>query len=363
MKAAVCYEFGKPLVIEDVEIDPPRQGEVKVRLGATAICHSDIFIVSGAWGGETPVIAGHEAAGVVEEVGAAVTTVRPGDRVLATLLRSCGRCRNCASGATYVCEGDFALARERRLHGRTGDPILMGANTAAFAEYVVLHESQLAPIPDDLPLDQASLISCGVITGTGAVMNTAAVEPDSSVVVIGTGGVGLNSVQAAVIVGAYPVIAIDLIDQKLEAARTFGATHTVNSAEEDPVEAVKDLTQGGANYVFVTVGSTSAIEQGLEMVRPNGCEVLVGVPEDRATVTIRPRTLNARGGGGPKNILGSYMGSTRLPVDIPKLITLHRQGRLKLEELITGRYPIERITEAMAITERGEALRNVIVFD
>ena len=362
MKAAVCYELGKPLVIEEIEIDPPKQGEVKVRLGATAICHSDVFIVNGGWGGETPVIAGHEAAGVVEEVGPGVTLHKPGDRVLATLLRSCGRCRNCAIGVTYICEGDFALAREGRLHRKQGDPIRMGANVAAFAEYVVIHESQLAPIPDDLPLDQASLISCGVITGSGAVMNTANVEPDSSVVIIGAGGVGLNSVQAAEIVGAYPIIAIDLIDHKLEAAKTFGATHTVNGKEEDSVEAVRELTQGGANYVFVTVGNTTAIEQGLEMVRSGGTEVIVGVPEDQATITIRPRTMNARGAGGPKNILGSYMGSTRLPVDIPKLINLHRQGRPKLEELITERYPIEQINEAMAITERGDALRNVIMF-
>ena len=299
----------------------------------------------------------------VEEVGPAVTLYKPGDRVLATLLRSCGRCRNCASGTTYVCEGDFALGRERRLHTRNGDPIIQGANTAAFAEYVVIHESQIAPIPDDLPMDRAALISCGVITGTGAVMNTAEVEPDSSVVVIGTGGVGLNCVQAADIVGAYPVIAVDLIDKKLEAAKTFGATHTVNAKEEDPVEAVKELTHGGAKYVFVAVGSTAAMEQGLEMVRSGGTEVLVGVPGDQETITIRPRTMNARGGGGPKNILGSYMGSTRLPVDIPKLITLHSQGRLKLEELITERYPIEQIDEAIAVMARGDALRNVIIFD
>jgi S-(hydroxymethyl)glutathione dehydrogenase/alcohol dehydrogenase len=360
MKAAVCYEFGQPLVVEEVEIDPPQAGEVKVRLAATAICHSDIHFLQGDWGGKVPVVAGHEAAGVVEEIGEGVTLVKPGDYVVVSLLRSCGRCFNCTIGAPYICQGEFALNSESRLRTRQGELIQHGIRTAAFAEFVIVDQSQTVKIPEKMPLDRAALLACGVITGFGAVVNTAQIEPFSSVVVIGVGGVGLNSVQGAFFAGAHPIIAVDLLDNKLVAARTFGATHTVNAEQETAEVAVKELTSGkGADYVFVTVGSPTAVVEGFKMLGREGTLVIVGVPKVDATATfpIFPMVLS-----GPYRVVGSRMGSTRLSVDVPRLVDLYQHGRLKLDELITNRYPLEQINEAIEVVEKGEALRNVIVF-
>ncbi len=219
MKAAVCYEFGEPLVIEEIEIDPPQTGEIKVKLAACAICHSDIHYMEGAWGGVLPAVYGHEAAGIVEVVGPHVSLVKPGDFVVVSLIRSCGRCYFCAQGQPHMCEASFPLNDESRLHTSQGQPIQQGLGTGAFAEYVVVHESQVVQIPETVPLDSAALLACGVITGLGAVTNTAQVPAGSSVVVIGTGGVGLNSVQGAFLSGAQTIIAMDLVDSKLEAAK------------------------------------------------------------------------------------------------------------------------------------------------
>ena len=359
MKAALCYEFGQPLVIEEINIDPPQAGEIKVKLAACAICHSDIHAIEGAWGGALPALFGHEAAGVVAEVGPQVSLVKPGDNVVVTLIRSCGRCYFCAQGQPQVCEGTFALNRESRLHTRDGQPIRQGIRTGAFAEYVIVDQSQVVQIPTEMPLASASLLACGVITGLGAVVNTAQVPSGSSVVVIGTGGVGLNSIQGAFLSGAQPIIAIDLVNSKLAAAKTLGATHVVNPTEENPLEAVRSLTHGrGADYVFITVGSTRAMEQGLTLVRPAGTLVIVGMPASGAKLQIEAVDF----ADNSQRILGSKMGSTRLRVDVPKLVELYEQGRLKLDELITARYPLEEINEAIAAVKRGEALRNVIMF-
>ncbi len=359
MKAAVCYEFNRPLVIEDINIDPPQAGEVKVKLAACAICHSDIHYIDGAWGGVLPAVYGHEAAGVVTEVGPHVSLVKPGDNVVVTLIRSCGRCYFCVQGQPYLCEGAFALNSESRLHTRAGQPIHQGLRTGAFAEYVVVDQSQVAPIPAEMPLASASLLACGVITGLGAVTNTARVPSGSSVVVIGSGGVGLNSVQGAFLSGAQPIIAVDLVDGKLAAAKSFGATHTINPAKTNLLETVRALTHGrGADYVFVTVGSATVMEQGLALVRRAGTLVLVGMPAVGAKLQLEAVDL----ADNSQHILGSKMGSARLHLDVPKLVELYAQGRLKLDELITARYPLVEINEAIAAVKRGEALRNVIVF-
>src|SRR5262245_60861658 len=232
MKAAVCYAFGKPLVVEEVEIAAPQSGEVKVRLAATAICHSDVHLIRGEWGGDLPVVAGHESAGVVEEVGENVTLVRPGDAVVVSLLRACGRCFYCTTGLPHMCGARFALERESRLRNQRGEALHQGIRTAGFAEYAVVDQSQVVKVPSDMPLDRAALLACGVITGLGAVVNTARVGPGESVVVIGTGGVGLNAIQGAVLAGAHPIVAVDRLDVKLAAAREFGATHTINAAQQ-----------------------------------------------------------------------------------------------------------------------------------
>ena len=359
MKAAVCHEFGKPLVVEEVEIASPQAGEVKVKLAACAICHSDILYMDGAWGGVLPAVYGHEAAGVVEEVGPGVTGTELGDHVVVTLIRSCGRCHFCSQGQPVMCETTFRLDEAGPLRSKDGEAIHQGLRTGAFAERVVVDASQVVRIPKDLPLDSASLLACGVITGLGAVVNTAEVRPGSTVAVVGTGGVGLNSVQGAALGGARTVIAIDLSDDKLAASKGFGATDTINPAKEDAAQAVHALTEGrGADYVFVTVGAKAAIEQGFALLCRGGTLVIVGMPASGVTAAFDPATFANEG----QRVLGSKMGSARLQVDVPKLVDLYRQGRLKLDELISGRYPLEEINEAVASVKRGEAQRNVILF-
>jgi len=361
MKAAVCYEFGKSLTIEELELDPPKKGEVKVHLAATAICHSDLHALRGEGSAHVPFVAGHEAAGLVEEVGESVSLTKPGDRVVVCLMRSCGRCFYCTLGFPHLCEGDFALNKESRLRNKRGEVVNQGMRTAAFAEYCIVDQSQVVRVPENMPLDRASLLACGVITGLGAVINTAQVETGSSVVVIGTGGVGLNAVQGAALAGAHPIIAIDLLDNKLKAARAFGATHTMNAVEREATEkAVKELTSGrGADYVFVTVGSAAAVAQALSLTRKRGSVIIVGMPAPGATASFQVNPFVR----GEQRIIGSFMGSTRVGVSVPRLIDLYQHGRLKLDELITGRYPLDRINEAIEAVEKGQALRNVIVFD
>jgi S-(hydroxymethyl)glutathione dehydrogenase / alcohol dehydrogenase len=358
MKAAVCREFGAPLQIEDITIADPGPGEVKVRMRAVAICHSDITYADGGWGGTLPAVYGHEGAGIVEAVGDGVHNVRVGESVVVTLIRSCGHCHGCSMGRPVTCDTTFPLDVLTPLHSADGHDLVHGMRTGAFAEYTVVHHSQLVVVSDSLPSDVASLLACGVITGYGAVVNTAQVEAGSHVVVFGCGGVGLNSVQGARLSGARTITAIDLADNKLEAARTFGATHTVN-ARGNVVDEVMAITDGrGADYVFVTVGVKAAFDQSYALLAKSGAVVLVGMPPTGQNSEIDPSTIAAYN----QRILGSKMGSSRIAIDIPNLVHLYQQGRLKLDELISGRYPLEEINEAMASVKRGEALRNVIIF-
>jgi S-(hydroxymethyl)glutathione dehydrogenase / alcohol dehydrogenase len=358
MKAAVCYDFGKPLVVEEVTLDAPQEGEVRVKIAATGICHSDLHLIAGEWGGPTPVVAGHESAGTVLEVGPAVTRYKAGDRVLVTLIRSCGRCFYCEAGHPQRCETLTPLDRSSRLRNAQGVTLRHGLRTASFAEEVVVDASQLVALPADLPLDVAALLACAVITGAGAVLNTAEVKAGRSVVVIGTGGVGLNSIQGARIAGAYPIVAVDLLEAKLESARKFGATHAVNPETDDPVKYVKALTAGrGADYVFVTVGNAKASEQAFAMLRSRGLQVIVGIPAAGSTAAFPVLGLVQE-----RMVTGSTMGSTRLQRDVPALINLYRSKQLLLDELITERFPLARINEAIAHTTTGAALRNIIVF-
>lgn len=359
MLAAVCRSFDAPLVIEEVTLAAPGPGEVRVKMTATAICHSDITYADGGWGGDLPAVYGHEGAGIVEEVGSGVRSLTVGDHVVVTLIRSCGRCHGCLLGMPVTCDATFPLDESSPLTDATGASIVHGLRTAAFAEYTVVHESQLVVVPADLPATVASLLACGVITGFGAVTNTAGVEPGSHVVVFGTGGVGLNAVQGARVSGAQTVIAIDVSDTKLSAAIDFGATHTINSRDEEVVEKVRMLTDGrGADYVFVTVGAKAAFDQSYALLAKAGSVVLVGMPASGVMSAIDPGTLAAYS----QNILGSKMGGARIAIDIPNLVALYRQGRIKLDELVTRTYPLSEINEAMASVKRGEALRNVIVF-
>ncbi len=359
MKAAVCREFGKPLVIEDIEIASPGPGEVKVKLAACAVCHSDIYFAEGAWGGVLPAVYGHEAAGVVESVGDGVREMAPGDHVVVTLVRACGRCGCCMQGYYGSCESKFALDEKTPLRTTDGAEIVHGLRTGGFAEFVVVESSQVVVVDKTVPMASAALLACGVITGLGAVVNTAKVRAGSSVVVIGTGGVGLNAVQGAALSGARTIIAIDLADAKLEAASRFGATHGVNPAGDNALEQVKRLTGGrGADYVLVTVGAKQAFDQSYAMLAPGGALVLVGMPAVGTTSDFDVLTV----ANDSKRILGSKMGSSNIHIDIPNLVSLYQQGRLKLDELITGCYRLEDINSAFASVNRGDALRNVIMF-
>jgi S-(hydroxymethyl)glutathione dehydrogenase / alcohol dehydrogenase len=360
IKAAVCYAFGQPLVVEEIALDPPQRGEVLVRLGAVGVCHSDVHLIRGDWENRLPVVAGHEGAGVVAEVGAGVAGIQAGDHVVVSLLRSCGHCFYCTHDAPFNCAGTFALATESRLHTQGGDVIYQGIKTGAFAEYVVVDQSQVVPIPADLAFEPAALLACGVITGFGAVVNTAQVPPGSSVAVIGVGGVGVNAIQGAVVSGAHPIIAIDVVEAKLALASAFGATHTIAANTPDIRATIRELSGGrGVDYAIVTVGSTAAMEQAVRIIRPVGTVILVGLPQKAAQLPVRVYPFVLQG----QRIIGSFMGSSRLHADVAHLVALYRQGQLKLDELITARYSFDQINTAIETMESGAAVRNVIVFD
>ena len=360
MKAAVCYKPGEPLVIEDLEIDPPGPNEVKVKVAATAVCHTDIHVIRGELPFSFPVVVGHESAGYVDEVGEGVTSLVPGDRVVASLLISCGKCLPCRNGRPHLCEAEWARTIKPPYTNKKGEAVNQAFNIGSFAEYTVLHESQCAKIPADMPLDRASLLACGVITGFGAVVWRARPEVSSSCVVIGAGGVGLNSIQGAALCGAHPIIAVDINESKLEAAKVFGATHVINSNNEDPIAAVQARTGGrGADYVFVTAGSVQAVEQGVSMSGPRGMTVLVGLPKYGEKAAFAPNIFIR----DERVLTGSYMGSTNLQQDIPRLVTLYQAGKLKLDQLITKRYMLEDINEAIDAVTKGKALRNIIMME
>jgi S-(hydroxymethyl)glutathione dehydrogenase/alcohol dehydrogenase len=360
MKAAVCRAFGEPLLIEELELRPAGPGEVTVQLAACAICHSDVAFMQGAWGGDLPAVYGHEAAGVVEEVGEGVREVAPGDHVVVTLVRYCGRCGQCLRGEPALCEQlwDFPLSKSSPLTTSDGLSVSQGVRTGAFAERVTVHGSQVVPVPHELSLEAASLLACGVITGVGAVVNTAKVALGSSVVVFGAGGVGLNVIQGAVVAGASSIVAVDLLDGKLETAKRFGATHTLNPTRDDVVAEVRSLTGGrGADYAFDAAGAIPAIEDGARLIRKAGTLVLVGLPPSGRSVQFDAETV----ADSALRIIGCKVGSARPQVDIPELVRLYLQRRLKLDELITGRWPLEQINDAVAAGENGDAVRSLIV--
>ncbi|MGY9074581.1 MAG: Zn-dependent alcohol dehydrogenase [Acidimicrobiales bacterium] len=358
-QAAVLRSFGEPLSIETITVAAPGPNQVRIQIKACAVCHSDIIFFDGGWGGELPAVYGHEAAGIVESVGPGVEGLDLGDHVVVSLIRSCGTCHSCSRGQPVNCSGTFAIDDDAPLHDESGEVVQHGLGTGTFAEYAVVDASQTVVVPSDIPFASASLLGCGVITGVGAVFNTAAIEPGSHVAVIGCGGVGINTIQGAALAGAGSVVAIDVADGKLSAALSFGATSGVSALAADAVAQVRELTDGrGADYVFVTVGAKVAIEQSFGFLAPGGAVVLVGMTANGVTVDFDSTALASMN----QRVLGSKMGSGRLPVDIPKLVALYQQGQLQLDELVTGRFRLDQIDEAVASVKRGEALRNVIEF-
>jgi S-(hydroxymethyl)glutathione dehydrogenase/alcohol dehydrogenase len=358
LRAAICHRFEEALTVQDVELQPPSPGEVTVRVAACGICHSDISFIDGAWGGPLPAVYGHEVAGEVTEVGVGVDTLKPGDHVVVTLIRSCGRCFFCARGEMTQCEGAFAIDDPGPLRLPGGWPVKQGLHVGGFAESVTVHASQVVPIPSSVPFESACLLACAVATGFGAVRNTARVRAGSSVVVVGAGGIGLNSIQGAATAGAHPVIAVDVLDTRLAAARTFGASHVVNPRQVDGTAAVRELTAGrGADYSIITSGDKTAIEFGLGLSRRGGTAVIVGIPATGVSVTVDPGEIADSG----RLVLGSKMGSTRPHADLPTMVEMYTAGRLKLDELVTAKFPLEKINEAIADARLGAGLRTVIV--
>lgn len=358
MKAAVCRQFARPLAIEELDLAAPGRGEAKVRIAACAVCHSDLIYLDGGWGGALPAVAGHEAAGIVEAVGPDVRGIAPGDHVVVTLIRSCGACFFCARDEPQLCEAKFVREAGPALTAVDGTPVTQGLRTGAFAECVLVDSSQLAPIPRELPLDRACLLACGVITGLGAVLRTAAVPAGSHVATIGVGGVGLNCIQGARLCGAATNIAVDIAGHRLETARGFGATHTIDATAVDARDAIRGLTGGrGADYVFVAAGSPAAIEQGATLIRRGGTLVVVGMTAEGVKVRLEALDLADHA----MRILGSKMGSVRPAMDIPMLAQWYLEGRLKLDELVSRRYPLAGINDALAAARSGDGLRNVIV--
>ena len=358
MLAAVCRKFKEPLVVEEVHLRPPMATEVEVEIKACAICHSDIHYADGAWGGNLPAVYGHEAAGRVLSFGDAVTGFQTGDPVLVTLLRTCGCCPSCVGGRPARCEA----GRDPMLSPLSlpdGTRVEHGLVTAGFAERVVVDQSQIIGIPESIPMDSASLLSCGVITGVGAAVNTVGVRPGSSVAVVGVGGVGLNAVQGAKICGAAKIIAVDVSKDKLEDAFEFGATDTLLVDDSKPHRKLKQLTGGrGVDFALVTVGAIEAHQAAMRYLAPSGTLVVVGLPPSGASISIQPELVAFLSQG----IIGSSMGDTVLRRDIPYLLDLYDQGRLKLDELITGRFSLKDINRAIRSTVAGNARRNVIVF-
>jgi len=343
-------------VVEDISVGGPGPGEVRIDVEACAICHSDVTYADGAWGGDTPAIYGHEAAGVIESVGDGVVGVAVGDRVIVGLLRTCGGGYHCIRGEDNLCIGEFADVSP--FSDASGASILRGLKTGAFAEQTVVHESQVVPIPDGMAMASASLLGCGVLTGFGAVTNAAAMPAGSSAVIIGIGGVGLGTIQGAAHSGASKVIAVDLIEDKLETARQFGATHGVNG-RDDAIETVRALTDGiGPDFVFVTVGVGTVIDQALAMVRRGGAVVMVGMPASGVMTEFETVEM----ADAAQRIIGSKMGSARMSVDVPRLIELYEQGSLKLDEMVSNTYPLEQINEAIAEVKAGTVVRNVVLF-
>lgn len=359
IKAAVCRAFNEPLVIEDVQLAPPGTGEVEVTLDAVAICHSDISYASGAWGGFLPAVYGHEAAGVISAVGVATDGFQVGDPVVVTLIRACGSCPSCAGGQPTICETPYDTVKGP-LRTSDGDPLEQAMACGAFAEKVVVSHRQIVKIPETMPKDVASLLSCGVITGVGAAVNAAGLRAGQDVVVIGAGGVGLNAIQGARIAGARRIVAVDMTEEKLEIAKEFGATHGVLATAKAPwKESYKALGGRGADAVLITVGAIPAYDQAPRYLGRGGKAIMIGMPHSGDMSTYEPVMLAALGQG----VIGSKMGDVVIQRDIPWMIDLYEQGRLKLDELISGRWSLDQINEAIADTKTGSAKRNVILFD
>lgn len=365
MGAKKPYAESRPLSIEEVELRPPGPGEILVRMGAAGLCHSDLSVINGDRPRPTPMALGHEAAGVVEALGPGVEDLKKGDHVVLVFVPSCGHCLPCAEGRPALCEPGAAsntqgtlLSGERRIF--QGDrPIHHHMGCSAFAEAAVVSRRSAVKIDPELPLDEAALFGCAVLTGVGAVVNTAKVRAGASVAVVGLGGVGLASVLGAQASGVRALVAIDLSDEKLELARSLGATHTFNAAEDQLVEKVKAATQGGVDFAIEMAGSTRAFETAYRITRRGGTTVTAGLPPPSATWAMPAVNLVAE----ERTIKGSYIGTCVPARDLPRYIAMYRQGRLPVNRLMSGRLKLDDINRGFDLLDEGRAVRQVLTFE
>ena len=361
MKAAVLRAYNQPLEIADISIDKPRRREVLVKTAASGVCHSDLHVIEGKLPAPPPLVLGHEPAGVVEQVGEDVTYVKPGDHVIACLSVFCGTCEYCTGGRPNLCGG----AELDRQPGDTprvsqdGTPLYQMAQMGSYAEQMLVPENALVKVREDMPLDRAALIGCGVTTGVGAALKTARVEPGSTCAVIGCGGVGLSIIQGCRIAGASRIIAVDTQGWKLELARQVGATDVVDGSETDAAAAVLEATGGGVHYAFEAIGLKETVRQAAAMTRKGGAIVMVGVVAVGEDVSIPGFDMVIN----EKRILGSMMGSNAFRVDMPRYVDFYLNGSLHLDEMISARRPLEEINVCFDEMRKGSAARSVIVFD
>jgi S-(hydroxymethyl)glutathione dehydrogenase/alcohol dehydrogenase len=360
VKAAVFREVNVPMEIEEIAISKPGPREVLVRTKAAGICHSDMHFYNGTYPGQVPMVLGHESAGVVEAVGSDVHYVKPGDHVITCLSVFCGHCERCLTGHMSLCqepETNRGQDDEPRL-SQSGTTLTQFAQLGSFAEQMLVHEHALVKVREDMPLDRAALIGCGVTTGVGAVIHTAGVEPGSTVAVIGCGGIGLSAINGAAIAGAARVIAVDMVASKLELARKFGATDVVDASGGDAVQQVIEMTGGGVHYSFEAIGLKVTAEQAFQMLRNGGTATVIGMIPPGDMVTLHGVDFLFE-----KKIQGSMMGSNRFRVDMPRFVDFYLQGRLHLDDLVSNRIELSDINDGMAALETGEVARSVIIFD
>jgi alcohol dehydrogenase len=360
------YAQSQPLQIEEVELAPPGPGELLVRVRAAGLCHSDLSVIDGQRPRVMPMVLGHEAAGEVVETGGDTPGYEKGDSVVFSFVPACGHCGPCASGRAALCEpgakanvAGTLLSGARRWHAAGGAELNHHLGVSGFAEYTVVSARSAVKIDRELPAEIAALFGCAVMTGVGAVVNTARVAPGESVAIFGLGGVGLSSLLGAVAAGAYPIVAVDVLPQKLELALSLGASHTVLAAAANTVEAVRELTQGGAHYAFETVGSEQVLVQAYAATRRGGTTVTAGLPHPDKKFSVSAVSLVAE----ERTVKGSYMGSAVPSRDIPRYIALYRAGRLPVDKLLSHRLKLEEINAAFDRLARGEAVRQIIRFD
>ncbi len=360
MKAAVLYEIGKPLVIEDLELDDPQDNEILVKLEATGVCHSDLHFMQGDVPQPLPFVPGHEGAGIVEKVGPGVTSVQPGDRVILMVTIACGRCGLCLSGRPTLCVENLMIQMMAALPGggirlHKGDqPINHLFGLACFAEKVVVHENSAVKIRDDAPLDTVCLLGCGASTGIGAAINTTKAKPGDSIAIFGCGGVGMAAVMGAKAIGAN-VIAIDVLDHKLEQAKEFGADHVINASKDDPQEKITEILGDGADFAIEVIGNVDVIAQAFNCIKGGGLLVIAGMPAFDAVINV-PAVQFLLG----KTITATIQGDIVAPIDIPRYIDLFMDGKLPIDKLITRTYKLEEINEAFEAMQKGEVIRSVI---